>query len=211
MKLTVALLGLGLALLSGHASAFLIDNPYDSFGFNWSYFEGEYDLTGTGMMTVAAITDTSLTLQFSLTNNTSDANARLTAFGFDIDPDATAVKFFGAPSDGMGSAALNSIPSLNGIEVCAFGGVSCPGGATGGIAGNGANDIFSLKLTGDFANGARIDLLGYEYQTGDGPYQFSCSTTTDQCSGGRTVPEPGTLALVGVAVAGLSFLRRGQT
>jgi hypothetical protein len=211
----LAIAALGLALASSHASAFLIQNAYDSFDFSWSYFEGEYDLSGTGKITAAGFTDNSLTLQFSLTNNTRDVDARLTAFGFGIDPDATGVKFYGVPGDGMGSAALDNIPSLKTIEVCAFGGVNCPGGANGGIPGNGANDIFSLRLTGDFAKGATIDLLGYKYQTDDGSYEFSCATTStnatseNPCGGGSvSVPEPGTLALLGVAVAGLGFARR---
>jgi hypothetical protein len=212
----LAIAALGLALASSHASAFLIQNAYDSFDFSWSYFEGEYDLTGTGRITAAGFTDNSLTLQFSLTNSTladSGGDARLTAFGFGIGPNATKVTFFDDPNDGgMMSAALDNIPSLKTIEICVFGGRNCAGGANGGIFANGASDIFSLKLTGDFAKGATIDPLGYKYQTDDGSYEFSCSTTSRnyQCSGGSvvSVPEPGTLALVGVAVAGLGFARR---
>ncbi len=210
----LAIAALGLALASSHAGAFLIHNAYESFDFSWSYLADEYDLTGTGTVTVAGITDDSLTLQFSLTNKTvadSGVDARLTAFGFGIEPNATGVDFYDDPSDsGMVSASLDNISSLKTIEVCALGGVNCPGGADGGIFANGASDIFSLKLTGAFAKGATIDALGYKYQTDEGSYEFSCSTTgtTNQCSGGSTVPEPGILALVGVAFAGMSFTRR---
>ena len=212
----LAIAALGLALASSHASAFLIDHVGQSLGFSWSYVGGEYALTGTGTITAAGFGDNSLTLQFWLRNNTvadSGVDARLTAFGFGIDPNTTGVTFYDDPNDGgMISAALDNIPSLKTIEVCVFGGRNCAGGANGGIFANGASDIFSLKLTGDFAKGATIDPLGYKYQTDDGSYEFSCSTTSRnyQCSGGSvvSVPEPGTLALVGVAVAGLGFARR---
>ena len=199
-KLAVA--ALGLALASGHANAFLIDNVGDSLNFSWSYAGGEYNLTGAGTMTATALSAGSLTLQISLTNNTvaaSGIDARLTAFGLGIDPDATGVSFGDAIDGGMINASLDSIPSLKTIDVCAFGGPNCSGGGNGGIFANGASDIFSLTITGGFANRVTIDPLGYKYQTDVGSFEFSCSTTstTGQCRGGRTVPEPGSLALLG--------------
>jgi len=58
---------------------------------------------------------------YSLTNNTLAAsanNARLTAFGLGIDPDATGVTFGDASDGAMINASLDSIPSLKTIEVC---------------------------------------------------------------------------------------------
>jgi len=205
----LAIVLLVLALPSSNASALFINTTYQSFGFSWSYFEGEYDLTGTGTMTVVGIEDNSLTLQFSLTNQTDEVDARLTAFGFGINPDVTGVAFFGNPNDGMVGASLDKIPSLKTIEVCAFGGQNCAGGANGGILGDDKNDTFSLKLTGDFTKDATIDPFGFKYQTDDGSYEFSCSTTSQYCGGGiSSIPEPGSLALVGVAVAALSLAKR---
>src|SRR4030095_6478957 len=140
---------LGLALASGHASAFFIDNAGDSLNFSWSYGGGGYDLTGAVAMTATALSSDSLTLQISLTNNTlapSANNARLTAFGFGIDPDATEVTFTDASDGGMLNASLHKIPSLKTIEVCVFGGPNCSGGGNGGIYANGASDTFSLLI-----------------------------------------------------------------
>ena len=210
----LAIATLGLALASGHASAFFIDNAGDSLNFSWSYAGGGYNLTGAGTMTATALSPGSLTLQILLKNNTTAANgndARVTAFGLGIDPDATGVTFSDANDGGMINASLDSIPSLKTIEVCAFGGPNCSGGGNGGIFANGASDLFSLTVTGAFANGVTIDPLGYKYQTDHGSFEFSCSTTstTGQCGGGRTVPEPGSLALLGaIATAYVTTRRR---
>ena len=210
----LAIATLGLALASGHASAFFIDNAGDSLNFSWSYAGGGYNLTGAGTMTATALSPGSLTLQILLKNNTTAANgndARVTAFGLGIDPDATGVTFSDANDGGMINASLDSIPSLKTIEVCAFGGPNCSGGGNGGIFANGASDLFSLTVTGAFANGVTIDPLGYKYQTNHGSFEFGCSTTstTGQCGGGRTVPEPGSLALLGaIATAYVTTRRR---
>ena len=211
-----AIAALGLALASGHASAFFIDNAGDSLNFSWSYAGGGYNLTGAGTMTATALSAGSLTLQFLLTNNTTAASgvdARLTAFGLGIDPDASGVTFSDATDGGMVDASLDSIPSLKTIEVCAFGGPNCSGGGNGGIFANGASDLFSLTITGAFANGVTIDPLGYKYQTNVGSFEFSCSTTstTGQCEGGRTVPEPGSLALLGAIAAAYVTTRRPRS
>ena len=212
----VAIAALGLALASSHASAFSIDNAGDSLNFSWYYGGGGYNLTGAGTMTATALSSGSLTLQISLTNNTVAAsanNARLAAFGLGIDPDATAVTFGDASDGGMINASLDSIPGFKTIEVCAFGGPNCSGGGNGGIFANGASHTFSLTITGAFANGATIDPLGYKYQTNYGSFEFSCSTTsaTGQCDGGRTVPEPGSLALLGAIAAAYAGIRRRRS
>jgi hypothetical protein len=212
----LAIAALGCALASGDASAFFVDSAGDSLNFSWSYAGGGYNLTGAGTMTATALSAGSLTLQVLLTNNTTAASgidARVTAFGLGIDPDASGVTFSDANDGGMIDASLDSIPSLKTIEVCAFGGPNCSGGGNGGIFANGASDLFSLTITGTFANGVTIDPLGYKYQTDVGSFEFSCSTTstTGQCRGGRTVPEPGSLALLGAIAAAYVTTRRRRS
>ena len=120
----------------------------------------------------------------TLFNTSALTTQRLTAWGFGIDPNATSVSFGDAQGadGGMVNASLSAIPSLSLIEVCAFGGVNCPGGANGGILG-GANDSFSLTLTGTWGASVGLDPIGVKYQTA-GDRRNSISPP------GTPVPEP---------------------
>jgi hypothetical protein len=196
------------------------------YNFSWLSTGGGYTLTGNGTIIAGAFTTNSILLTISLTNNTqtnnpvgtdpTGNNARLTAWGFGINPNATGVSFSDPQGSdgGMIGASMDSIPSLPAIEVCAWGGVNCAGGANGGIFANGNSDVFNLTLTGDFTTSegsiltsVNIQPLGYKYQTNNGSFEFSCTTpppgTESSCAGGgppNRTPEPGSLALLGATL-----------
>lgn len=175
-----------------------ITSASNTYAFNWNYNGGAGgQLTGSGTMTVSGFNSSVLSLIISLTNASALTTSRLTAFGFGIDPNATSATIVDANDGGMLGASLSSIPGLALIEVCAWGGNNCAGGANGGLLGQGGSDTFTLNLGGTWGNLVNIDPVGFKYQTGAGSFEFT-----------TTVPEPGSLALLGLGLAGLGFLRR---
>jgi hypothetical protein len=116
----------------------------------------------------------------------------------------------------MVDASLSAIPSLKSIEVCAYGGVNCPGGSNGGIFGDGGTDTFSLTVlssTNSFSalNGVIIDPLGYKYQTNFGSYEFSSTSSGTPSTTGVPEPSSSALALLGLGLLGLGFGARQRS
>ena len=185
--------------------------------FTWSFTTGGGAvLDGSGSISATGFNSTSLVLTISLTNGASLASERLTAFGFGITPNATAVAFSDVADDGIVGAVLGgNFPAFQTVEVCAYGGQNCAGGGNGGIPGGLVNnsDTFVLTLTGTWGTSVTLDPVAFKYQTNAGSFEFDTGSgpgTGPGTATGSGLPEPTTTALLtmGVGMLGAAIRRR---
>ena len=199
------------------ADAITLDSSNIGQSFSVS-FDGFADgtsingLSADATFTLSSITSTGYVFDYSLTNTTSGGlDSRVSSFAFDVDP-----TIVGASSTGAFSYAVLDSNYPNGIgtvDVCFKGGSSnsCAGN-TGGVQ-TGDTGTGTLTLSFDAAPDA-ITLSDFfnRYQsiTGAGSVTSASGSGTissSSSSGGTPVPEPGTLGILGLGLAGLAMAR----
>ena len=167
-------------LLSLGAGATVITEANNTASFTLSKdVGGGLVLIATGTLSITGFGTTALNVRVDLSNLTTlngiplspAANARLTGFGFGIDPTATGVLFSDAVDGGVVDASLDPVDGLAAIQICAWGGNSCSGGQNGGILVGGL-DSFNLILQGNWGRQVTVDPLGVIFQTTEGRFAF---------------------------------------
>ena len=174
-----------------------------TFTVDWLYSQTNPDLTGSATFTITNWNSTGFDLAVSNIQNTMpaspDIDARLTSFGFGLTPNATG--FTNKVNGDVFSWGFSNFPGFQQVDVCGYGGNNCAGGGNGGLdqgAGTALNDIMSVTVLGNFANGVTFDPVAAKFQTRIGSFEFDSSL---RCRGENCtmtpVPEPATLTLLG--------------
>jgi PEP-CTERM motif len=180
--------------------------PPTSFGVNWHASTGPTTyVDANATITILTFTPSELKFQVAVTNDSNFASARLTVIGFGL-----AENFTGETITTAGSVFTtvdtSHFPAVPNVDVCATtAGGSCSTGAGGGLT-NGNSDTFVLDLTGGSfgspnALKVTLDALATKWQ-GERPLSFELPGRP------RKIPEPTSLALLGVALAGFTAFRR---
>ncbi|MDT7953692.1 MAG: cistern family PEP-CTERM protein [Acetobacteraceae bacterium] len=148
---------------------------------------------------------TSLTFTATVTNTTPTtgntySSARLTSFGFDTSPVATAATDNSSVYD---SATNRSITSTH-VDVCLYSGPNCNGGGNGGLN-LGGSTSFTETLIFTGTSVPPLDFSGFyaKFQTSVTSYEGFGTTTTP-----TTIPEPASLVILGAALTGLGLGRK---
>lgn len=181
---------------------------------------GGVSQSATATLEVLTFTSNALVINFSIKNTTPTNTAgtnRLVTFGFDVTPTnaISGVTADTAVSGWSANFGANpNVPSYK-VDICVFDGQNCAGGSNDGI-GEMLTESFKLTFSGTFNTPptlaldrfvARFQSAGEKDASGV-LTDYTITIPDDPGTDPENIPEPVTLALFGMGLAGLGVAMR---